>query len=132
VTLLAETGAGVYTLDEEADAIESFVPGAALDRQPDPPTSLPRVVASAESGSTLVAAVDAKPPLYVSHDAGRTWRESGRGLPRGGAVAAAGHDPDLLAFAAAGRVFVSRDGGRFWQALATELPEDVLALAWGE
>jgi len=130
MTLYAETAAGVYALDPEADAVESFVPGASLDPQPAPATGLPRVVAAAASGSTVVAAVDAKPPLVVSHDAGRTWRESGRGLPRGSAVAAAATDPDLLAFAAGGRVFVSRDGGRFWRALTPELAEDVVALAW--
>jgi len=130
MTLYAETAGGVYELDADADAVEGFVPGASLDPAPSPETGLPRVVATAASGSTVVAAVDAKPPLVVSHDAGRTWRESGRGLPRGSAVAAALSDPDLLAFAAGARVFVSRDGGRFWHALTAELPEDVIALAF--
>lgn len=130
MTLYAETAGGVYSLDADGDEIESFVPGASLDPVPAPETGLPRVVAAAASGSTVVAAVDAKPPLVVSHDAGRTWRESGRGLPRGAAVAAAAADPDLLAFAAGARVFVSRDGGRFWHALTVELAEDVVALAW--
>lgn len=130
--LLAETAEGVYSVDVEADAIESFAPGTSLEPRRVPPTSLPRVVAAAESGSTVVAAVDAKPPLYVSHDAGRTWRESGRGLPPGTAVAVSAEDPDLLAFSARGRLFVSRDGGRFWHALACELADDATALEWGE
>ena len=59
----------------------------------------------------------------VSHDAGRTWRESGAGLPRGRAVAIAGDDPDLVLYAARNRLYLSRDGGLFWTALAVELPE---------
>jgi hypothetical protein len=90
---------------------------------PLPKLGLPRVVAAARSGSTLVAAVDTRPPLVVSHDAGRTWRESGRGLPNGRAVAVAEDDPDLIVFAARNRLYVSSDGGRFWRALAVELPE---------
>ena len=115
---LAETAGGVYTVDVETGEVESFVPGAALDSAPEPETGLPRVVAAAAAGSTVVAAVDAKPPMLVSHDAGRTWRDSGRGLPRGSAVAVAEHDPDLLLFAAGLRLYVSRDGGRFWAAAA--------------
>jgi hypothetical protein len=126
VIALAETAGGVYTVDLAAEEIESFAPGASLDPEPQPQTSLPRVVAAAAGGSTVVAAVDAKPPLLVSHDAGRTWRESGRGLPKGQAVAVAAHDP------AGPRLFVSRDGGRFWTALACELPEEVVSLAWIE
>jgi photosystem II stability/assembly factor-like uncharacterized protein len=67
--------------------------------------------------------VNTRPPLVVSHDAGRTWRESGRGLPPGRAVAIAEDEPDLMLFAARNRLYLSRDGGRFWEALALELPE---------
>ena len=45
--------------------------------------NLPRLVAAAAAGATVFAVVDTKPPLVVSHDAGTTWRESGRGLPPG-------------------------------------------------
>ena len=128
--LLAETLGGVYSVDVEEDEVASFAPGASLDPATPPELALPRVVAAAASGSTVVVAVDAKPPLLVSHDAGVTWRESGRGLPRGTAVAAAEDDPDRVAFAAAGRLYVSTDGGRFWTALTVELPEDVLRLDW--
>jgi hypothetical protein len=59
----------------------------------------------------------------VSNDAGRTWRESGGGLPPGRAVAIAEDDPDYVLYAARNRLYVSTDGGRFWQALTLELPE---------
>jgi hypothetical protein len=81
------------------------------------------VVAAAQSGSTVVAVVDTKPPLVVSHDGGLTWRESGRGLPAGRAVAISPDDPDVVLYAARNRLYLSRDGGRFWNGLAIELPE---------
>ncbi len=59
----------------------------------------------------------------VSHDAGRTWRESGRGLPAGRAVAVSDEDPDLILYATRNRLYLSRDGGRFWHGLAVELPK---------
>ena len=127
---LVETDGGVYAVDVETEEVVSFVPGASLDPPPPPHTDLPRVVAAAAAGSTVVVAVDAKPPLYVSHDAGSTWRESGRGLPVGRAVAVASDDPDRVLFATGERVYASRDGGRFWSRLATELPEPIVALDW--
>ena len=102
---------------EEVEPAEPFVPA------PAPSLRLPRVVAAAEAGSTVLALVDAKPPLLVSHDAGSTWRESGRGLPAGRAIAIAADDPDTMLFAARNRLYVSRNGGVFWSALAVELPE---------
>ena len=117
---LVATAAGTFSVDldsEEVAAAEPFLP-------PLPPAvNLPRVVAAAAAGSTVVVAVDARPPLLVSYDSGSTWRESGRGLPPGRAVAAAEADPDTLAYAARNRLYVSRDGGVFWTALAVELPE---------
>ena len=71
----------------------------------------------------MLAVVDTKPPLVVSHDAGTTWRESGRGLPAGRAVAISADDPDTAVYAARNRLYVTRDGGVFWTALAVELPE---------
>jgi hypothetical protein len=85
--------------------------------------SLPRVVAAAAAGSTVVAVVDRKPPLVVSHDAGITWRETGGGLPPGRAVAVAEDNPDVIVFASRNRLHVSTNGGVFWRALAVELPE---------
>ena len=61
--------------------------------------------------------------MLVSHDGGRTWRDSGRGLPPGRAVAISDDDPDLVVYAARNRMYVSRDGGRFWSSLPVELPE---------
>jgi hypothetical protein len=70
--------------------------------------------------------------MLISHDAGTTWHESGRGLPPGRAVAVADDDPDLLVYGARNRLYLSRNGGVFWTALALELPEiERLALAPG-
>jgi hypothetical protein len=85
--------------------------------------SLPLVVATAASGSTVVAVVDRRPPLAVSHDAGRTWREAGGGLPKGTAVAVDAENPDRILYAARNRLYFSEDGGLFWRALAPELPQ---------
>lgn len=126
--LRVATVGGVFALDLETDEVvdaEPFTPPPGL------PLNLPRVLAAAESGSTVVALVDAKPPLLVSHDAGATWRDSGRGLPAGRAVAVAPDDPDTIAYAASDRVYLSRDGGVFWTALDCEFPE-IEAVALGE
>ena len=85
--------------------------------------SLPRVVASARAGATIAAIVDARPPLVISHDAGRTWREAGGGLPKGVAIAINDDNPDRILYAARNRLFLSSDGGRFWRGLTPELPE---------
>ena len=71
----------------------------------------------------MIAVVDRRPPLVVSHDAGRTWRETGGGLPRGRAVAIADDNPDFVLFAARNRLYLSEDGGRFWRAIGVELPK---------
>jgi hypothetical protein len=118
-----ETEHGVYTVDLDEDAVVGLQAAASLPEPAEVPVSLPRVVCSAASGSTVVAVVDARPPLMVSHDGGRTWRASGRGLPAGRAVAIGDEDPDLLVFGGRNRLFVSRDGGRFWRGSTVELPE---------
>jgi photosystem II stability/assembly factor-like uncharacterized protein len=118
-----QTAEGLAVVDLDEEAVLELDPGGAIETVPSPTLSLPRVVAAAEAGSTIVAVVDTKPPLVVSHDAGRTWRESGRGLPAGRAVAIAADDPDVVLYAARNRLYVSRDGGRFWRGLALELPE---------
>ena len=117
---LAQTASGTFAVDLETDEVDPAEPFAPADA---PELNLPRVVAAAAVGSTVVAVVDARPPLLVSHDAGTTWQESGRGLPPGRAVAIADDDPDLVVYAARNRLYVSRNGGRFWTALAVELPE---------
>lgn len=114
---------GVYLVDLEDETILAHDPD---DEVPAPPTlelGLPRVVAAAASGATVVALVDRRPPLLVSYDAGRTWREAGGGLPRGRAIAIAENDPDLVLYAARNRLYLSTDGGRFWRALGVELPK---------
>ena len=123
-----QTGHGVYTVDLEEEVVLKLDEGARLDvEQVD--TGLPLVVAAAASGATIVAVVDRRPPLAISNDAGRTWREAGGGLPPGRAVALAEDDPDLVLYAARNRLHLSRDGGRFWSALALELPE-IEAVSW--
>jgi hypothetical protein len=77
------------------------------------------------AGSTIVALVARRPPLAISHDAGRTWHEAGGGLPRGRAIAIDEDDPDAILFAARNRVWATHDGGRFWESVAIDLPEIV-------
>lgn len=126
MTALVATTSGTFSVDLETEDVgpaEAFEPASA------PRLNLPRVIAAAEAGSTVVAVVDTRPPMLVSHDAGTTWRESGRGLPPGTAVAVAEWDPDLLVYAGRNRLYVSRNGGVFWTALSVELPEiEALAL----
>lgn len=119
---LVDTAAGTFTVDLESGDV---APGEPFEREAEPVLNLPRVVAASASGATVVAVVAAKPPLLVSHDAGTTWRESGRGLPAGRAVAVAAADPDTIVYAARNRLYLSRDGGVFWTALTGELPEIV-------
>lgn len=120
-----QTADGVYTLDLEEEDVLEFEPGRELELVDAPTLSLPRVVAAAASGSTVVAVLDRRPPLAVSYDAGSSWREAGGGLPAGRAVAVAEDDPDLVLYGARNRLYVSRDGGRFWQGVGIELPEIV-------
>jgi hypothetical protein len=117
------TADGVAVVDLEEETVLSLDPGADFEAAPTPAVSLPLVVAAAGNGSTIVAVVDTKPPLVVSHDAGRTWRDSGRGLPAGRAVAISADDPDVVVYATRNRLYLSRDGGRFWHGLGIELPE---------
>ena len=120
------TDAGTFGVDLDSGEI---VPADKFEPSPQPPLNLPHVIAAAEAGSTVIAVVDARPPMLVSHDGGLTWRESGRGLPPGRAVAVAAEDPDTLVYAARNRLYVSRDGGVFWTALEAELPEiDAVAI----
>ena len=117
------TADGVCTVDLDSEEVIGYEPGADWPPAAEVRVELPRVVAGAASGSTVVAVLDRRPPIAVSHDAGRTWREAGGGLPAGRAVAIADENPDLILYAARNRLYLSRDGGRFWQALAPELPE---------
>jgi photosystem II stability/assembly factor-like uncharacterized protein len=123
VNISVETADGVFSVELETEEVEGFEAGARLEPAPEISTGLPRVVAAASSGATVVAVVRARPPLVVSGDAGRTWREAGGGLPQGHAIAISDDDPDFVVYAARNRLYISRDGGRFWHALAPELPE---------
>jgi hypothetical protein len=116
----ARTQDGVFVVDLETEELldlDADVPDADSVR-----VELPLVVAAAASGSTVVAVVDRRPPLALSYDAGRTWHESGGGLPAGTAVAIDEDNPDRILYAARNRLYLSADGGRFWRALAPELP----------
>jgi len=118
-----ETADGLYLVDLEDETILAVDHDDALPARAPLELSLPRVVDAAAAGSTVIAVVDRRPPLVVSHDAGRTWRETGGGLPRGRAVAIADDNPDVVLFAARNRLYLSEDGGRFWRAIGVELPK---------
>jgi hypothetical protein len=121
VRALVQTVDGVFEVDLAAEEVLGSVEGEIRPERLEIP--LPLFVAGAATGSTVVAVIDRRPPLVVSNDAGRTWRESGGGLPPGRAVAVADDDPDLMLYAARNRLYLSEDGGRFWRALVVELPE---------
>lgn len=114
------TASGTYVVDLETEEVlgegDEFEPAAVS-------VELPRVVAAAATGSTVVAVVDRRPPLAISHDTGSTWREAGGGLPPGFAIAIDEDNPDVMLFAARNRLYLSENGGIFWRALVPELPE---------
>jgi hypothetical protein len=121
VTAAVRTASGTYVVDLEAE--EVIGEGDEFESPPRIAVELPRVVAAAAAGATVVAVVDRRPPLAISNDAGRTWREAGGGLPAGFAVAIDEDNPDLMLFAGRNRLFLSENGGIFWRALVPELPE---------
>jgi hypothetical protein len=118
---------GVVLVDVEAEAV--LAGGTELPEVARPHIELPRVVATAAVGATVVALLDRRPPLAISGDGGATWREAGGGLPAGFSVAIAEDDPDRMVYAARNRLYVSINGGVFWRSLGPELP-DVLDVAW--
>ena len=120
---LVETTVGVFAVDLEAEEVEPS--DDMLVPRDEPVLNLPRVIAAAVVGATVFAVVDTRPPIVVSRDGGSTWRESGRGLPPGRAIAIADDDPDTAVFAARNRLYVTHDGGVFWAAIPVELPEIV-------
>jgi photosystem II stability/assembly factor-like uncharacterized protein len=127
VIALVRTVDGVFRVDVETEVVVDEVDTAVDHDRLE--LELPRVVAASAAGPVVVAVVDRRPPLVVSHDAGVTWSESGGGLPPGFDVAVHPADPDRILFAARNRLYLSTDGGRFWRSLAPELP-DVEAVAW--
>jgi hypothetical protein len=130
VRAAVDTAAGVAVIDLEEDEVVEL--DAALDVTPAAVAlALPLLVAADRNGATILALVDRRPPLLISHDSGSTWREAGVGLPPGFAIAISPTHPDLMLFASRSRLHLSRDGGRFWQALTTEF-DDIRAVAWLE
>jgi hypothetical protein len=122
VKALVQTAMGTFEVDLDTEELDPSDVPLGLGGSEPLSLSLPRVVAAAASGSTIVAVVDRKPPLMLSYDAGATWREAGAGLPPGRAIAI-GDDPDVVLYASRNRLHVSENGGIFWRALAVELPE---------
>jgi hypothetical protein len=120
---------GVFLVDLEDESVLGPLADAEFDPAPPAKPFLPRLVAASEAGSTVVAVVDAKPPLLVSHDAGHTWKGSGHGLAPGRAVAVSVENPDHVLFGTLNRLYVSMDGGRFWRSLEADVP-DIEAVAW--
>ena len=118
---------GVVLVD--ADAEELLGTGTEVPPADAPAVELPRVVATARSGATIVAVVERRPPLMVSRDGGATWTEAGGGLPAGFAIAVAEDDPDRMLYAARNRLYLSRNGGVFWRSLPFEVP-DIEGIAW--
>ena len=68
---------------------------------------------------------DFSPRAYVTHDAGKSWREIGHGLPDGAYIKVVREDPRQpgLLYAGTSRgVHVSFDDGENWQSLQLNLP----------
>jgi hypothetical protein len=121
VRALVRTVDGVFEVDLEEELV--LGPSSEPVVLQEVPLALPLLVAAAAEGSTVIAVVNRRPPLAISNDAGRTWREAGGGLPPGRAVAIDADDPDHVVYAARNRLYESRNGGVFWRGLAPELPE---------
>jgi photosystem II stability/assembly factor-like uncharacterized protein len=110
--------------------------GAKSWRNVTPPALTPwskvtRIEASHFDASSAYVAVDRhrldddRPYLYVTHDAGRTWRSAVRGIPDGSFLNAIREDPvrrGLLYAATETGVFVSLDDGAHWQSLRLNMP----------
>ena len=118
---------GVYLVDVEDESV--LGDGTEVPAVERPDIALPRVVAAAGAGATVVAVVERRPPLMLSNDGGVTWREAGGGLPPGFAIAIAEDDPDRMLYCARNRVYLSANGGVFWRSLPFELP-DIESVAW--
>ena len=121
------TTEGVVLVDVAEETM--LGPGEGVPEVETPKLELPRVVAAARNGATIVAILERRPPLAISRDGGATWTEYGGGLLPGFAIAIADDDPDRMLYAARNRLYLSLDGGIFWRSLPFELP-DVLAVGW--
>ncbi len=76
--------------------------------------------------------IGGRPAVYVTRNAGRSWRRLDRGLPPKGAwltvlrqamCTDARPEPDLYFGTTGGEVWSSRNGGESWQRIAQHLPE---------
>lgn len=102
--------------------------GYAIALDPHDPDTLFQIP---ESDSHMRSVVDGRLRVYRSRDAGRSWTDSSRGLPRGTAWVTVlreamdtdDSDPCVVAFGtSSGHVFLSLDAGDSWQRLAELLP----------
>ena len=99
--MLVACALGTVEVDlDEDDVLE--VGDDPVEPPPAPGVALPLLIAAARHGSTVLAVVDRRPPLVVSHDGGATWRETGAGLAAGVAVAISPDHPDLAVYATTG------------------------------
>ena len=87
--------------------------------------------ASASDPDTAYIAIDRhrlndfSPRAYVTHDAGKSWREIGHGLPDGAYLKVIREDPAVVGLLYAGTsrgVHLSFDDGESWQSLQLDLP----------
>jgi hypothetical protein len=118
-------GVALVDLDSEtAELVEAPVPDRAAHE-----VTLPLLVAADRRDPLVIAVVARRPPLVISRDGGRTWREAGGGLGPGRDVAISPRDPEVILFAGHERLHLSTDGGRFWRVLAPELPE-ITRIGW--
>jgi hypothetical protein len=127
VIAAVQTAEGVLLVNVEDEQLLGG--GTELPETERPAVELPRVVAAARAGPTVVAVVDRRPPLMISRDGGATWSEAGGGLPSGFAIAIAEDEPDRMLYGARNRLYLSMNGGVFWRSLPFELP-DVEGIAW--
>lgn len=136
--VLAECSDGLYLVELGAsgdeDQLAGIQQGGTVPDRPRPLELVPDWAASHlvdvdAVGSSVLLALDRRPPLLASYDRGQTWNECGGGLPRGRAVSLA-ENPDHVLYGARNRLYVSGDGGRFWRSVGVELPE-IRDVAWG-
>ncbi|MGA9186657.1 MAG: hypothetical protein WBZ32_15275 [Candidatus Acidiferrales bacterium] len=96
---------------------------------PNPQADVSTVEASHFDAASAYASImwyhDARPYIYRTHDAGKSWQKITRGLPDGWAVYVVREDPvrkNLLYAGTENGVYVSFDDGDHWQSLQLNLP----------
>ena len=118
---------GVFELDVENEDVLGAV-DAAVDREL-PELGLPRLVAAAATGATVVALVDRRPPLLDLGRRGATWREAGGGLPPASTSRSTRPTRTACSTPPGTGSTSPPTAARFWRSLAPELP-DIEAVAW--